>query len=126
MFFKKKKNAIDVPPEPAEDEYEDEYEEDDDAVDEEFYRSGDLVSFTVGNDQSLVYSRTNRRVSIHPTFAVSLLPYCNSFKTIEEHTEACTRSLSMGQQQMDFIYDSLSKMAEAGLLVPLNSARDLQ
>ena len=68
MFFKKKKT--DAAPEPAEDEY----EEDDDAVDEELYRRGDLISFTVGNDKSLVYSRTNRKASIHPTFAVSLLP----------------------------------------------------
>jgi hypothetical protein len=119
MFFKKKK--IDVAPVPEEDEY----EEEDDAVDEELYRRGDLISFTVGNDKSLVYSRTNRKGSIHPTFAVSLLPYCDSFKTIEEHAEACTRSLGMGQQQIDFIYDSLLKMSEAGLLIPLNAARDL-
>jgi len=122
MFFKKKKNAIDdVAPVPVE---EDEYE-DDEALDEELYRKGDLISFTVGNDQSLVYSRTNRKVSILPTFAVSLLPYCDSFKTIEEHAEACTRSLGMGQQQFDFIYDSLSNMAGAGLLISLDSARGL-
>jgi len=119
MFFKKKKT--DVAPVPAEEEY----EEEDDAVDEELYRRGDLISFTVGNDKSLVYSRTNRKASIHPTFAVSLLPYCDSFKSIEEHAEACTRSLGMGQQQIDFIYDSLLKMSEAGLLIPLNSAREL-
>jgi hypothetical protein len=119
MFFKKKKT--DVAPEPAEDEY----EEDDEVVDDELYRRGDLISFTVGNDKSLVYSRTNRKASIHPTFAVSLLPYCDSFKSIEEHAETCTRSLGMGQQQIDFIYDSLLKMSEAGLLIPLNSARDV-
>jgi hypothetical protein len=124
MFFKKKKNAEDVAPAPAEEEYE-EYEEDDDAVDEELYRQGDLISFTVGNDQSLVYSRSNRQVSVHPTFAVSLLPYCNSFQTIEDHAVTCARSLGMDQQQIDFIYDSLSNMAEAGLLIPLSSARDL-
>lgn len=121
MFFKKKKNAEEVAPVPAEDEY----EEEDESVDEELYRTGELISFTVGNDQSLVYSRTNRKASIHPTFAVSLLPYCNSFETIETHAEACARNLGMTQQQLDFIYDSLSKMAEAGLLISLNSARDL-
>lgn len=121
MFFKKKKNAEDVPPVIEEEEY----EEDEDAVDEELYRTGDLISFTVGNDKSLVYSRTNRKASIYPTFAVSLLPYCNSFQTIEEHAVACARNLGMDQQQIDFIYDSLLKMSEAGLLIPLNSARDL-
>ncbi|HSE20631.1 MAG TPA: hypothetical protein VLB68_03210, partial [Pyrinomonadaceae bacterium] len=119
MFFKKKKNAEEIAPVPAEE------EEDDDVLDEELYRTGDVISFTVGNDQSLVYSRTNRKASVLPTFAASLLPYCNSFQTIDEHAVACTRSLGMTQQQLDFIYDSLLNMAEAGLLIPLSSAQEL-
>jgi hypothetical protein len=120
MFFsKKKKNSTSVAPVVPE-------IENYDALDNELYCRGDVISFPVGNDQSLVYSRVNRRVSILPTFTTSLLPYCNSFKSIEAHAEACIRSLRMDQQQTDFIYDSLFNLAEAGLLIPLNSVRDLQ
>jgi hypothetical protein len=117
--LQEKKNTIDVAPHPQE-------EENDEAVDEELYRVGDLISFTVGNDQSLIYSRSNRRVSIFPTFTTSLLPYCDSFKTIEEHAEACIRTLRMGAQQIDFVYDSLSNLAEAGLLITFRAVSELQ
>jgi hypothetical protein len=119
MFFKRKRDPTPVEPVFQQ-------EEDTDALDEELYRKDDVISFGVGNEESLVYSRINRKVSILPTFATSLLPYCNSFKTIDAHAEACMRSLMMDQQQIDFVYDSLFSLVEAGLLIPLNSARDLQ
>ena len=119
MFFKRKKDPI-----PVEPVFRD--EEDTEALDEELYHKDDVISFGVGNEEFLVYSRINRKVSILPTFATSLLPYCSSFKSIENHAEACVRSLMMDPQQIDFVYDSLFKLVEAGLLIPLNSARDLQ
>ena len=120
MFFSKKKaNRIKAEPVPLND------KNDDANIDNELYRRGDVVSFSVGDGQSLVYSQQDRKANILPTFVVSLLPYCHSFKTLEAHAEACVESLRLDQQQIDYVHDSLLDLAQSGLLTPLGSARDL-
>jgi hypothetical protein len=94
-------------------------------LDDELWRTGDVVSFALGSDQSLLYSRDNRTAKILPAFIASLLPYCNSFDTLDGHADTCQRRLRLDDQQADYIYESLFELAEAGLLTSLNCANDL-
>src|SRR5229473_3678978 len=120
MFFsRKKENRIKAEPVSLND------ENDDANIDNELYRRGDVISFPVGDGQALVYSQQDRKANILPTFVVSLLTYCHSFKTLEAHAEACVESLRLDQQQIDYVHDSLLDLAQSGLLTPLRSARDL-
>src|SRR5688572_26082824 len=113
MFFSKKEQGrTEAQPVALEDQNEDA------ALNNELYRRGDVMSFPVGNDESLVYCRDNHKANILPTFIASLLPYCGSFNTLEGHAQACVRSLRLDQQQIDYIYDSLLSLAESGLLIP--------
>jgi hypothetical protein len=119
FLFKKKEKRIKAEPVSLED------EDEDDDVNKELYRRGDVISFPIGSDESLVYCRSDRQAKILPTFIASLLPYCSSFNTLEAHAQACVRSLRLDQQQIDHIHDSLFVLAEAGFLTSISSAREL-
>lgn len=120
LFSKKKENRIKAEHVSLENENEDA------ELDNELYCRGDVISFPVGSDESLVYCRNNHEANILPTFIASLLPYCSSFNTLESHAQACVRNLRLDQQQIDYIYDSLFDLVEAGLLTNISSVRDLR
>lgn len=88
----------------------------------QLFRSAVAVTFAVGEDMQLLYSRLNRTSILLSRASAGFLLSCKSFATIEQHAERIRQALRGNSETVDRLKALLLKAIQSGMMV---SASDI-